>query len=269
MTAGIVTALTLAAASAVALNWGFFVQHEQATLLPPLRARRPLASLRLLFANTRWLLGFGVGLVGWAIYVAALRFGPLSLVQAASAGGIGVLALLVERRGDARLVRREWTGVWLAVAGLALLGLSLEGHAVSASRAAPTAAVAGWALASAAIAAVLALSGRGAALGAGAGVLYAAGDVATKAAVGGHVAFVAVVLAAHGLGFLFLQLAFQRGGAVATAGLATVLTNSVPIAAGTLLFGERIPSGALGAARVLAFAAVVAGAALLARGERR
>src|SRR4029077_16975299 len=57
------------------------------------------------------------------LYVAALRLAPLSLVQAASAGGIGVLAL-----GGARLRRAERAGVAAALAGLALLGLSLGSH---------------------------------------------------------------------------------------------------------------------------------------------
>jgi len=47
--------------------------------------------------------------------------------------------------------------------------------------------------------------------------------------------------------------------------VATLLTNALPIAAGPVLFAEPLPSGALGVLRVLAFAAVVAGAALLAR----
>jgi len=53
-----------------------------------------------------------------------------------------------------------------------------------------------------------------------------------------------------------------RAGAVAT-----VLTNALPIVAGTLLFSEGIPSGAAGVARIGAFAAVVIGAALLAQAD--
>ena len=96
-----------------------------------LTVRRPLQSLRLLFSHLRWLVGFVVGLAGWALYVAALRLAPLSLVQAVSAGGIGLLALLVERTTSVRLTRREWASVALAVAGLTLLGVSLVGHAGS------------------------------------------------------------------------------------------------------------------------------------------
>jgi Putative esterase len=68
------------------------------------------------------------------------------------------------------------------------------------------------------------------------------------------------------LGFVFLQLGFQRGGALTTAGVATLITNAVPIAAGMVLFGDGLPSGAPGVARLISFAAVVAGAALLTRG---
>ena len=51
-------ALVLALASALALNWGFYRQHEQASSLPPLSLRRPARSLRSLFRNTRWFVGF-------------------------------------------------------------------------------------------------------------------------------------------------------------------------------------------------------------------
>lgn len=79
--------------------------------------------------------------------------------------------------------------------------------------------------------------------------------------------FTAAVLGCHGLAFVALQLGFQRGGALATAGVSTLAMNALPIAAGTLVFAEGVPGGGLGALRLLAFAAVVAGAALLARAE--
>jgi hypothetical protein len=120
-------------------------------------------------------------------------------------------------------------------------------------------------LVAAGLAARLLPSGPG--LGVAAGVLYAAGDVGTKAAVGGggRLFFVPAVLAAHGLAFVCMQLAFQRGGRLATAGLAVLWTNALPIAAGTLLFAESIPGGWRGAARVSAFALVLVGAVALSR----
>ncbi len=277
MTFRLTLSLLLAAGSAIALNWGFFAQHEQASKLPPLRLRHPLRSLRLLFSNPGWLLGFLVGIGGWGLYVGALAFGPLSLVQAVSAGGIGILALLVWRIGGVELSDREWVGVALSVGGLVLLGVSLIGRGGNTHHwgsKGSWVAIVVWMGASAALAGAAAGPGRrlfasGAGLGIAAGFFYAAGDVGTKAAVagGGRLAFVPAVLATHGLAFVLLQLGFQRGGVLATAGVATLFTNAVPIAAGMALFHEPMPSGALGVLRVLSFAAVVTGAALLTRPE--
>jgi hypothetical protein len=201
------------------------------------------------------------------LYVIALKLAPLSIVQAAAAGS-ALLAVLV-----GRLSRREVAGVVVSVCGLVLLGLSLIHTAAPSGRGAWTS-VALWIAVSLAVAAVAAgplatvLAG-GAGLGIAAGVLYAAGDVGTKAAVSGgaRLAFVPVLLACHGLAFVALQLGFQRGSALATAGLASVWTNALPIAAGTLLFAESLPDGARGVARVAAFLCVLAGAVALARPE--
>ena len=275
MTVRLGFSLLFAASSAIALNWGFFTQHEQVAKLPALELRHPIRSLWLLFSNRGWLVGFLVGIGGWALYVGALAYGPLSLVQAVSAGGIGILALLVWRIGHVELAHREWFGVACSVAGLVLLGISLIGQGGNAHHwgtKGSWVAITSWMAVSAVLAGLAAGPGQrlfasGAGLGIAAGFFYAAGDVATKAAVGGgtRLAFVPAVLAAHGLAFILLQLGFQRGGALATAGVATLFTNAVPIVAGMVLFHEPLPSGALGALRILSFAAVVAGAVLLTR----
>jgi hypothetical protein len=260
--------LALAVASAVAINGGYFVQHGAATGLPRLTLRRPLHSLALLFRDVRWVVGFFTGIGGWVLYVIALKLAPLSIVQAASAGGIAVLAVLV-----GRLTRRELVGVVVAASGLVLLGLSLI-HAAAPSGRGAWLSVALWIAVSLAAAAFAAgplgrvLAG-GAGLGIAAGILYAAGDVGTKAAVSGgaRLAFVPALLACHGLAFVALQLGFQRGSALATAGLASLWTNALPIVAGTALFAESLPGGARGIARIAAFVCVLVGAVMLARPE--
>jgi hypothetical protein len=254
--------LALALLSAFALNWGWLEQHGATQGLPQLSVRRPVQSLRLLFGDRTWLVGFVVGLAGWASYVAALALAPLSLVQATSAGGIGILAALAHRRGHTA----QWPAVGVAVIGLALLAVSLAGGTPKSTIASPTALVA-WLAGSAVLAALFGARGSGAAMGLAAGTFYAAGDVGTKAAVhGGAWLFVVpVVLAAHGAAFVALQLGFQRGTPLATAGTSTLLTNALPIAAGIALFHEHLPGGALGVVRVVAFASVVVAAAMLAR----
>ena len=271
----IALALVLTLVSACGLNLGYLLQHSVASSVPTLSLRRPVASVRSLLREKRWLLGFGVQGGGFVLYVVALALAPLSLVQATAAGGIGILAIMVARITHVRLTRLEQIGAAVSVAGLVLLGLSLfsahdEGTGGS------YAWVGVWLAASAAGAAlcVTLLSraiGRGPAWGIAAGILFAAGDVATKLAVSGgleNLAFLVCLIVFYSAGTAVLQAAFQRGSALTTAGLSTLLTNALPIAAGMVLFHESLPSGWVGAVRITAFAAVVAGAVLLsARGK--
>lgn len=265
MSAALAEGLLLGVASAGAIGGGFALQHRGAAGLPPLALRRPLRSLASLARAPVWVGGFVLGLSGWAAYVVALRLAPLSLVQAASAGGVVVLVLAGRRPS-----RLEGLGAAGALVGLVLLGVSLAGGA-GRGDASPLA-LAAWLAASGVFALVAAgpASRRlspGAGLGTAAGVLYAAADVATKEAVGGGVRLVLVplILAASGLAFVALQLGFQRGGRLETAGLATLWTNALPIVAGMAVFHERFPSGAPGVARASAFVLLIVSAAVLAR----
>jgi drug/metabolite transporter (DMT)-like permease len=269
-------ALALAATllSSCALNVGYLLEHEAVGQMPPLSIRSPLSSLRHLLGSRRWLIGFAIEACGWALFVVALSLAPLSLVQATAAGGIGILAVLVSRVTHVPLSKHERIGVAVAVAGLVLLGISLAGgHGEGGGAGYLTVGLWIGASAVAAFVSVRVLSGRiGAApaYGVAAGLLFAAGDISTKAAVeaaDSHLAFIAALIGAYAFGTLVLQAGFQRGSALTTAGIATLLTNALPIAAGMTIFGEPLPKGWLGAVRIAAFACVVVGAVFL--GERR
>jgi drug/metabolite transporter (DMT)-like permease len=267
----IALALVITIVSACALSLGYLLQHDVAARLPPLSLRRPIASVRSLLAEPRWLIGSAIQAGGFVLYVVALALAPLSLVQAAAAGGIGILAIMVSRITHVALTRRERVGAVVSVLGLALLGVSL----FSSHGDGPGATyvwVAIW-LGASTGGAILCIKlfarpiGPAPAWGIASGILFAAGDVATKMAVSGgleNVAFLVCLVVFYGAGTAVLQAAFQRGGALTTAGLSTLLTNALPIAAGMVLFHEPLPSGLMGALRVTAFAAVVAGAVLLA-----
>lgn len=265
----IALALLITLVSACLLNVGYLLQHSVASQAPPLSLRRPLASLRSLLGNRRWLLGLTTEGAGWLLYVAALSLAPLSLVQATAAGGIGILAIMVSRVTHVPLSGRERTGALLSVVGLALLGVSLVGSHNEGSR--PGYVWIGVWLAASAIAALVLIGlshliGGGPAWGLAAGILFAAGDVSTKMAVSGSaadVAFLACLIVFYAVGTAVLQAGFQRGGALAIAGLATLLTNALPIAAGMLVFNEPFPGGWVAAARITAFGAVIGGAFLL------
>lgn len=261
--------LTLALLSTAALSYGFYLQHAASGQAPTLSLRHPAASLASLFRNWRWLAGFATGLAGWGLYIAALRLAPLSLVRPPqpptsrcwpgspaqpappAPAGQGRGRPIGRRPGAARPVaaRRHPAPGRPRLADPARLGGGLSPARRPRRRPGSQ------------------MLKPGAGLAAAAGLLYAAGDVATKAAVAGTrpaLAFAGLLLACSGLAFVSLQLAFQRGTVLATAGVSTLLTNAVPILADVIVFSEHLPGGAAGIARGTGFAATVLGATLLA-----
>ena len=265
-------AILLTFVSAVAINWAWIREHDAASALPPLSVRRPRESLRTLLTNRHWVSGFAAEVSGFLCYVGALTLAPLALVQSLSAGGIGILAFLSSRVAGVKLARRELLGVAVAITGLAFLGISLAG-ATGQGDEGVWGGIIIWVAASAALAAAAVrygprlLGSSAAAHGMAAGILLAAGDVVTKAVVtgGARFLFIPAMILAYSFGTIVLQLGFQKGAALTTAGVATLFTNALPIIAGTTLYDEPFPSGELGVLRGIAFALLIAGGALLSR----
>jgi hypothetical protein len=263
-------ALALAIASTTLTNVAYLREHDAAAALPCLSLRRPLQSLRLVLTDRSWLLGFGMETVGFALYAAALALASLALVQSIAAGGIGVLAYVSARISGHRLGSRQLSGVSLSIVGLLALALSLAQSSGQGGDGTTTAILV-WLGATTVLALLAISSGRvtGALAvteGIAGGLFFSIGDFSTKLATqgGARFAFVITLIIGYTLGTSLLQLGYQRGGALTVAGLATLLTNAVPIAAGTIVLKEPVPPGVLGALRILAFAAVTAGAILLA-----
>jgi len=263
--------LALALVSAVAVNWAYSREHDAAAAMPRFSPRQPRRFVSLLLSDRRWLAGFATETAGWLVYVAALRLAPISLVQAVCASGIAVLALASAHGHPTALAHHEQLAIVIAIAGLVLLALSLVNtHQSDRVPKWPAALV--WLGASAAAAAALALLGAGlaraSALGLAAGLLFAGGDISAKLVVYGGTWMLAAVavIACYALGTSVLQGSFQHGDALTGAGLATLATNAVPIAAGFIVFGEELPHGAQGALQLTAFATLIASAILLARG---
>ena len=264
----------LALASTTLTNIAYLLEHAAAAALPALSLRRPLHSVQSLLTDRSWLLGFALEGAGFALYVVALALAPLSLVQSVAAGVIGILAVVSARMGHRRLGRTELAGVWISMFGLLALAISLAGGS-SEGTGGTTGEILLW-LGATAAAAVVALAlgrrfgWRGVAYGIAGGLFFSIGDISVKIATQGGIrtAFAVGVVLGYSLGTFFLQLGYQRTRALTVAGIATLLTNALPIAAGSVVLGEPVPSGALGALRIFAFAAVTAGAILLARPGR-
>jgi hypothetical protein len=229
--------------------------------------RHPLQAVALLLASREWLTAFGAETAGWLVYLAALRLAPLALVQAVGAGGIAVLAVVGSRGRLLRLLRREQLAVVLAVAGLVLLGLSLVGRQLGdRSPRALDAAIwlGGCAAAAAALSAARVRFSHAATFGLAAGLLFAGGDISAKLVVygGSWLVAAAPLVVFYALGSIQLQSAFQHGDALTAAGVATLTTNAVPIAAGVVLLDESLAGGTSRVMQIAAFALLVAGGAL-------
>jgi hypothetical protein len=267
-------ALLLALASTILTNVAYLREHDAAAALPTLSLRRPLHSAEALLTDRSWLIGFALESCGFALYVAALALAPLTLVQSVSAGGIGILAFVSARMRRRRLGRHELAGVIISMLGLLALAVSLAGGSGEGSGG-TTSDILVWFAATLGAAVLALLLGRrfgalAAAEGIAGGLFFSIGDISVKVATqgGARTLFAIGVIAGYSLGTAFLQLGYQKGGALTVAGLATLLTNALPIAAGTVVLGEPVPSGAYGALRIVAFAGVTVGAILLARPDR-
>jgi drug/metabolite transporter (DMT)-like permease len=264
-------ALVLALASTTLVSLAYLREHAAVAELPPLSLRRPIGSVRALLGSRSWLVGFAMESSGFAMYVVALALAPLALVQSVAAGGIGILALASARVAKRPLTGREGMGALVSVAGLLFLSLSLIKGADQSSHGSIVQ-IGLWLGATCAAAALVLTAGRaflGAATASGiaGGLLFSCGDISTKVATqgGARVAFAAAAIFGYVLGTSLLQIGYQRGAALTIAGIATLLTNALPIAAGPVLLDETLPHGVLRVLRIVAFATVIAGAALLAR----
>src|SRR4051812_4421221 len=269
--------LVLALATSVASLLGFLLKHRGAIESPDVDWRRPVSSSLRLFRSRTYAIGMGVAMLSWGLHVGALSLAPISLVQTVIAGGLVLLTVLANSLFGQEVTQREWIGVGMTAFGLAFLAATVgntgdEAHAdfdpttlivfiTTLTLLGTAAAVAGWR--TKAGASLVALS---------AGLLWAASDTCIKAlsgtiddrgiAVMWHpLAPTIMLLSLYGL--LVSTRSLQRGRAVPVIAITSAAANVVTIAAGPIVFGEPMPSGALGVTvRLLAFALVVAAAAL-------
>src|SRR2546421_2197534 len=119
-----IAGLGLALGSALGTNVAFLFKQRGAVLAPAVRARHPVRSAVGLFRSRWFSLGWAVAVAAWGLHVGALALAPLSSVQAVLSGGLVFLAVLAERFFGFHLGRRQWAGVTLTAAGLAVIGLT-------------------------------------------------------------------------------------------------------------------------------------------------
>jgi len=276
----VIVGLALAVACAVGTSVAFLFKHRGAVLAPPVRVRHPLRSAVDLFRSKWFAVGWVVAVGAWALHVGALALAPLSIVQAVLSGGLVFLAVFAERYFGFRLGRRQWAGVIVTAAGLAVIGLTSgpdDGDPPGYALAALIAIECGVLVVSAAVAAIsthrrVSPSAQGLLLGAAAGALFGISDIALKyladAVEDGALELIspwsgAALVASVGA-FYASARGLQLGPGVEVIALTSVAANLTAIVGGILVFRDPVGTGALEiSGRMLAFSLVVAGAALI------
>src|SRR4051794_34756853 len=119
--------LLLALATAFASIVGFLLKARGAVESPDVDWRRPLRSSLVLFRSRTYTIGMLVAMASWGLHVGALSLAPISLVQTVIAGGLVLLTVAADRLFGQDVTRREWVGVALTAAGLAVLAATMSG----------------------------------------------------------------------------------------------------------------------------------------------
>ncbi len=268
---GILLALTCA----VATQLGFLYKHKGANQAPSVDIRHPFRTARQLYACKEFAIGMAVATGAWIFHVFALKFAPLSVVQAVLSTGVVILAVFAERIFGFQVGFRQWIGVAMTALGLLLLVITLPAThgAHSAYSLAGMVSFEGAML----VIGALLIGGKhigapdhhhGAMLGAAAGVLFGVSDVAIKALTGAHGVvgvvsspWLAVTVLASVVAFYASARGLQDGAAVPVIAATSTASNVSCILGGIIVFGDPMPGNAVGiCVQAFAFILVVAAA---------
>ena len=263
--------VVLALVTTLAFNTGFVLEKGALSALPPLNARLPVNLARMLVTNPRWMAGFTLIMTGLACQLFALTRVPLTVAQPVFASGIVFLLLLTMTVLGERLTAHEWTGLAGITAGVICVVTSVDsrtdvvgtgGHVLRVLLVAVPSTLAGLAVF---VAASRSQHGHrhrrrrpagDATYGAAAGLVYGVAGMITKglsASIDFHdpMSIVSSALTSPYLyllapvtvaGFLVFQTALQRGRASIVAPVSSVISTLYTVVAGTLMFGEHLPS---------------------------
>jgi drug/metabolite transporter (DMT)-like permease len=262
--------ILLAALCAFTTNAAFLLKHRGACAAPDVDFRHPIRSGLGLWKSRWFAIGMLVAAGAFALHVGALALAPLSLVQAVISGGLVFLTVLADRVFGFDVGPRQWVGVGLTAAGLALLAVTLP-HGESSSNYSMVGMIA-FEAGLLTVGMLLVLSPKfgaphehhGVLLGAAAGILFGVSDVAIKALTGGLFSpWLLTCVVASVVAFYASARGLQTGEAVPVITATSAAANVSAIIGGIAVFGDPMPGDALGIAlQTFAFVLVIVAAAL-------
>lgn len=270
--------IALALACAFTANLGFFFKHRGACAAPPVDVRHPLRTTRRLWSSKWFAIGMAVAGIAWLLHVAALAVAPITYVQIALAAGVVMIGVMADRLFGVAVGRRQWWGLALTTAGLALIAFTLPAQTGEAHSAYQATTLAIFELALLGVGGALVLGTRagavarhhGVLLAAAAGVLFGVSDIAIKALTGSGspIAIVtspwlAVTLVASVGAFFSSARGLQLGDPVPVIAITGVAANVTAISGGVIVFGDPMPGTTLGiVAQAAAFVLILIASAL-------
>ncbi|MEU4927483.1 hypothetical protein AB0G54_13420 [Streptomyces yokosukanensis] len=270
MSAAAVTAVALSLVSAIAYALAAVAQER-------LASRTTGTGLLRLLGTGAWWSAVGLNAGAALLHVAALKYGPLTLVQPLGALTLVAAVPLGARAAGRRVSTVEWRGTALTLLGLAALLVTASGPAPARMLSLTEA----LAVAGTTAAAIGMLSWPGArpglrhatASGFASGVASALTQTVTVAAtdrtgplLSTEVVVVAVLVAAFAVGGLLLSQTAYRGGLGAPLAMVTLANPVAAAVIGLTLLGQGLQGGPTGVLLALAGAGLAAwGVVLLTR----
>ncbi|WP_031084341.1 DMT family transporter [Streptomyces sp. NRRL WC-3549] len=241
----------------------------------------PSTGVLRLLGRGAWWSAVGLNAAGALLHVAALKYGPLTLVQPLGALTLVVAVPLGAHAAGRRVTRTEWRGTVLTLLGLGAL-LPAAGGAAPHDTLSLAEALAVGAV-TMALVAVLSRPGarpglrHAAASGFASGVASALTQTLTVATtdrsgplLSWRLVTVALLVSAFALGGLLLSQTAYRGGLGAPLAVVTLANPVAAAVIGVALLGEHLRSGAAGVVPALAGAvAATRGVVLLSRAQER
>ncbi len=269
-----VLAIAIAFAASFCTNYSTYMQKVAVDALPRIDWRLSWKIARAFFTNWPWLAAMAVDALGTALFMVALIFAPVSIVEPILTAGIALVAYLAIKKLGERPSRSDFVAIGMTVLGVIFLAISLA-EGLPQSKEYDSFLLAVVTVALGITAAVIPLSLQraekgdiAAGLGISGGLIIGIAGVYSRLLMGNFggrwYLWLPACVVAYPLGFGVFQAALQRGKAVVAAPLYNGLVVCVPIIMGSVALNEGLPRNpALGVLRIAAFSLIVLGAVFL------
>jgi drug/metabolite transporter (DMT)-like permease len=273
--------ILLALLCALASNVAFFYKHRGACEACAVDIRHPFRTAKSLWSSKWFAAGMLIGAGAWVLHVGAISLAPLSVVQAVLSGGVALLAVMAEKMFGLTTTPRQWWGLALTALGLVLLAVTLPGSDGGAHATYSTPAMIAFEAGLFGVGALLIMGPRlggpaehhGVMLAAASGILFGVCNVGVKALTGligeeglllGLLSpWTLVAIAGSVTAFYASARSLQDGEAVSVIAITGTAANISCIGGGIIVFGDPMPSTALGiVVQSLAFVLVIVASAL-------